>query len=174
LLVTNTKLTPAGDPPTTASAAVVVVVAAAGAVGAAAGTEGGTLDSDGVPIFLRFGALPSPPFSLCFLSFPINTVSERICLHSSRITRMPTAYPKSQPAMLLISSCSKTKTQTSSSSSSSSCYWGDTISKTMIHNTFMHATSRKNKIVKREPQLEGGPQSCGVPLRMLRAALQLR
>jgi hypothetical protein len=173
LLVTKTKLTPAGDPPTTASAAVVVVVAAAGAAGAAAGAEAGTLDSDGVPIFLRFGALPSPPFSLCFLSFPINTVSERICLHSSRITRMPTAYPKSQPAMFLISSCSKTKTQTSLSSSSS-CYWGETISKTMIHNTFMHATLRKNKIVKREPQLKGGPQSCGVPLRMLRAALQLR
>jgi hypothetical protein len=82
--VTKTKLTPAGDPPTIASAA------------AAVATVAGTLGSDGVPILLRFGALPSPPpppLSPSFLSFPINTVSDRIFLHSSRITRMPTAFP---------------------------------------------------------------------------------
>jgi hypothetical protein len=73
------RLTPVGDPPTLASAAVATVA--------------GTLGSDGVPILLRFGALtspPPPPLSPSFLSFPINTVSDRIFLHSSRITRMPT------------------------------------------------------------------------------------
>ena len=39
--------------------------------------------------FLRLAALPSP---LSRRSLPIVTVSDRICLHSSRITRMPTAF----------------------------------------------------------------------------------
>lgn len=82
LSIKQKKFTPEGELPTARS------IPDTDALGIRGCTTAG---SAGPPSFLRIDAAMLPS-RLFFLSFPIVTVSERICLHNSLMTRMPTAF----------------------------------------------------------------------------------